>query len=340
MGSRTVCGGWYAIRQAMVLDDVTDAAIVEVLPPPRPPSSVTSRILLAVVLSIASLAGSAAPVTGRLGTDAGATPALTVHAWLLGSEKRYSATTQRGQSGYTLELPNGRYWIFATPAEPGAPALIGGYTEYSICSRDAERRRAGACRDHALRAVTVAGRRLEGIDVTDWGLTDDSTLAVNKVLGRQDAAGESQLAAPKFSEYPAAALGGTTRATTLVAGSEPRIERDREALTAALATPPNFAGRMALVKLPCGGDCTGAALVDLATGRVAYPPALDALPATTACSDRGALQFRRDSRLLTVTGSEKSELVTRYYVWDADAGVLKLVAALSSALVERCTPGR
>ena len=325
----------------MVLDDVTDAAIVEHLRRLRPPSSVTARILSALLLSIVSLASVAAPVTGRLGTDAGATPALTVHAWLLGSEKLVSVTTQRGQSGYTLELPSGRYWIFATPAEPGAPALIGGYTEHSICAREAERHRAGTCRDHALLAVTVAGRRLEGIDVTDWGLTDDATLAVNKVLGRHEAevADEAQLAAPKFSEYPAPALGATVRATALVAGSEPRIERDRDALSAALVAPPNFAGRMTLLRLPCGGDCVGAAFVDLATGRVAYPPALDSLPATTACSDRGALQFRRDSRLLTVTGSEKSELVTRYYVWDAETGILKLVAALSSALVERCAPG-
>lgn len=336
MGSRTVCAGWYAFRPAMVLDDVTDAAIVKPIRHLPAPSSVTTRILLALLLSVASLATTAAPVTGRLGTDAGATPALTVHAWLLGSEKLVSVTTQRGHSGYTLELPNGRYWIFATPAEPGAPALVGGYTEYSICARDAERRRAGACRDHALLAVTVAGRRIEGVDVTDWGLADDSTAAVNKVLGRHEAelADEAQLAAPKFSEYPAPALAASARATALVAGSEPRIERDREALAAALLAPPNFAGRMALLRLPCGSDCMGAALVDLATGRVAYPPALDALPPSTACSDRGALQFRRDSRLLTVTGSEKSELVTRYFVWDAETGVLKPVAALSSA------PGR
>ena len=303
----------------------------------------TARIFTALLASIVSFTSAvAAPVTGRLGADTGAAPALTIHAWLLGSEKLYSATSQRGQSSYTLELPNGRYWIFATPAEPGAPALIGGYTEFSICARDPERRRAGACRDHALRLVTVAGRRLEGVDVTDWGLSDDSTLAVDKVLGRHEteALDEAQLAAPKFSEYPAPALGTAAKAAALVAGSEPRTDRDRDALTAALAGPPNFAGRMVLLQLPCGGDCVGAALVDLATGRVAYPPALDALPATTACSERGPLQFRRDSRLLTVTGSEKSELVTRYFVWDADSGVLKPVAALSSALGEGCTNGR
>ena len=55
---------------------------------------------------------------------------------------------------------------------------------------------------------------------------------------------------------------------------------------------------------------------------------------------RGALLFRRDSRLLTVTGPERSELVTHYYVWDVEAGALRPVAALASALAERCNPER
>ena len=50
------------------------------------------------------------------------------------------------------------------------------------------------------------------------------------------------------------------------------------------------------------------------------------------------LLFRRDSRLVTVTGRDKQELVTRYYVWDADRGLLRHVASLASALDERCQP--
>lgn len=300
------------------------------------------RILIAALLCVAIVAkAGASPVTGRLGTDAGAAPSLTVHAWALGAEKLYSVTTERGQANYTLDLPRGRYWVFATPAEPGAPPLVGAHTEFSTCVRDAERRRAGDCREHGLRTILVTGRRLDGIDVTDWAPDDESTQSLDRILGRQHAGtnDEAQLAAPKFSEYPAGPLT-TPRATALVAGSEPRVERDRAVLAAALAGAPTFAGRMALVRPPCGPDCVGAALLDLATGRVAYPPALDALPAPTACTDRGSVLYRSDSRLLTVTASVKSEVVTRYFVWDAETGVLKPVAVLSSALLARCEPGR
>ncbi len=291
----------------------------------------------AVCLGLATVAA-AAPVAGRLGTPTGVLPALTLYAWSLTGAQLYSVTTEAGQSGFALDLPRGRYWLFATPADPGAPPLYGAYTGFAACGRAAEPR-APDCQSHALRAVSVGARGQSGIELSDWHLDDAVTRDLDRILGRPDAdaVDEMQLAAPKFSEYPASAYAGP-RATALAAGGDARLERDREPLAAALASAPNFAGRMVLVRLGCGNDCEQAALVDIATGTVAYPPPLAELPASTPCSSRGPLLFRRDSRLVTVTGRDRAELVTRYFVWDPDSGVLKLVASLASALDERCVP--
>jgi hypothetical protein len=291
----------------------------------------------ALCLALAA-AAAAAPVTGRLGTPTGVVPALTVYAWSLTGAQLYSVTTEAGQAGFTLDLPRGRYWLFATPADPGAPPVYGAYTGVAACGHAAAER-AGDCYSHALRTVTVGARGQAGIELSDWRLDDAVTRDLDRVVGRPDAGAldEAQLAAPKFSEYPAPAYAGP-RAVALVGGGEGGLERDRDSLAAALGSTPNFAGRMVLVRVGCGSGCEQVALVDVASGRYAYPPALAQLPPSTPCSSRGPLVFRRDSRLLTVTGLDQSELVTRYYVWDADSGQLRLVASLASALDERCAP--
>lgn len=324
---------------AAQLDDVVGAAIVGSLCRPTPRLTVQLRTATATLcLALAAAVVAAAPVAGRLGTPTGIVPALTVYAWSVTGAQLYSVTTEAGQTSYTLDLPRGRYWLFATPADPGAPPLYGAYTDLAACGHAAEPR-APDCQSHALRAVVVGARGQAGIELSDWHLDDAATRELDLILGRPggDAVDEVQLAAPKFSEYPAAAYAGP-RATALAAGGDARLERDREPLAAALASAPNFAGRMVLVRLGCGSACEQAALVDLASGRVAYPPALAELPASTPCSSRGPLGFRRDSRLVTVTGRDKTELVTRYYVWDPDSGLLRLVASLASALDERCVP--
>jgi len=299
---------------------------------------VTSRAATAALCLALAAGAAAAPVTGRLATPTDVVPALTLYAWSVTAAQLYSVTTEAGQATFALDLPHGRYWLFATPADPGAPPVYGAYTGAAACGRGAEPR-APDCQSHALRLLVVGAHGLSGVELSDWHLDDDVTRDLDRILGRPEggSSDEVQLAAPKFSEYPAPAAPGT-RAATLAAGGDARLERDREPLAAALASPPNFAGRLVLVRLGCGSGCEQAALVDVGSGRVAYPPALAELPASTPCSSRGPLLFRRDSRLLTVTGRDKSELVTRYYVWDPDSGLLRLVASLASALEERCVP--
>jgi hypothetical protein len=291
---------------------------------------------VALCLALAATAAGA-PVTGRLGTPTGPVPALPVYAWSLTGAQLHSVTTEAGQATFTLDLPRGRYWLFATPADPGAPPVYGAYTDLAACGH-APGARARDCRSHALRAVTVGARGQGGIELSDWHLDEAVTRDLDRVLDRPDAVAvdEAQLAAPKFSEYPAAVYTGARAAA--LAGGDGRGERDRDSLAAALGSAANFAGRMVLVRVGCGSGCEQAALVDLASGRYAYPPALAQLPPSTPCSSRGPLLFRRDSRLLTVTGRDQRELVTRYFVWDADRGQLRLVASLASALEERCVP--
>ena len=173
-----------------------------------------ARLFLPLTLGLAFLAAltpaAAAPVSGRLGSPTEQLPALTVYAWSLTGARLHSITTEAGQERYVLELPPGRYWLFAAPADPDAPPVYGGYTEFVPCMRERARRAAHDCTRHDLAAVAVGTRRLENLDLTDWYL-DDATLAeLDHKLGRPGAEppSELELAAPKFSEYPAPSLAG------------------------------------------------------------------------------------------------------------------------------------
>ncbi|HXQ32093.1 MAG TPA: hypothetical protein VN790_09040 [Steroidobacteraceae bacterium] len=296
-------------------------------------------LLLVAQLVLAAGVAAASPVSGRVAAPAapaGSLPALTLYAWSLTGAKLYSMTTASGQASFAIDLPPGRYYLFATPADPGAPAIYGAYTEYAACARSHP---PADCPQHGLRTLTVGGSKVDGVELTDWYLDDAVSRELDQILGQPDGGepGEAELAAPKFSEYPAPPYLAA-RAAALAGDGDARIERDREALTAALANPANFAGRMVLLRIGCGSGCESVAFVDLASGRIAYPAALATLPPRTACTDRGPLKFRRDSRLLTVTGQEGDQLMTRYFVWDADSGTLRRVASLASAVSERCVP--
>ncbi len=311
-----------------------------------------SRVALAAFALLLPLVASPAPLAGRLGSPSEFVPALTVHAWSASDRRLYSVGTGAGQATYTLDVPPGRYVVFATPADPGAPPVYGAHTRYSLCARDPQSLASGACRDHALVEVEVAKRRVDGVDVTDWYLDDAVIAELDAVLGRSaDAVEEAQLAAPRFSEYPAVRLASVPRAAELQPDPDPRVERDRATLAGALGAGPTFAGRFAIVRVPCGPaaddaatpaapGCEAAAILDLPLGRVIYPAELNPLPATGPCTERGALQYRRDSRLLIRTAQDAEQLVTRYFVWDGEGARLRSVATLASDLPARCATAR
>jgi hypothetical protein len=185
----------------------------------------------------------------------------------------------------------------------------------------------------------VGRRRVEDIDLTDWMLDEATAGRLDEIVGRPkgESLNEAELAAPKFSEYPSAmAHAPAVAASELKLPSGPRATRDQDALAAALGEAPNFAGHFSLVKVGCGANCEEVALLDRSSGTVTYPEAMAPLPAAAPCAWHGPVQYRRDSRLITVTAREGQELVTRYYVLDPQSHRLHLLASLASALEERC----
>lgn len=335
------------------------------------PKKFFAGLLLPCLLALPGLAVGGT-VSGDLGFLGEIVPALRIHAWQPGTGQHLVFTTQRQAKRYTMQLPAGRWVLFARPNEPGAPDLYGAYSRFAACARNPQALRAGACSDHSLVEVQVwKTGRVDGVDLTDWYLDDASAARLDTVMGR--GAGESYteaaLAAPRFSEYPATLLPPGTATTTVDADSaDPRLQRDQAAIAAALAKGPNFAGVLSLFAVPGGtaatatamaplamaplarpssgqqrpGNGQALALLDLRSGQVRWPMALAEAsldnPCVDASAEHGPVQFRRDSRLLTVTRQESEQLVTRYLVWNDTKGRLEEVASLSSALPERCRP--
>jgi hypothetical protein len=293
------------------------------------------KILLSLTLAVLACRATAATIAGRLGSPAGSAPAQTVYAWSLAVHHLYSVFRPAGSQQYALELPPGRYLVFAVPEEAGAPPVYGAYTGFARCARAGSA--AGTdCDRHTLLEVELHGRRVDGIDLIDWSVADEAAGELDRLLGRPagESWSEAELAAPKFSEYPATRdAGGTAAALELPEG--PRGARDQVALRAALAAQaPNFAGDFVLLRIDCGADCEDVALLDLRSGRVHYPPLLNPLPASAPCAAQGALKFRADSRLLTISTSEGEEVATRYYLLTPEA--FRRIATLTSARGERC----
>lgn len=323
------------------------------------PKKFFAGLLLPCLLALPAVAAGGT-VSGELGFLGDLVPALRIHAWQPANGQHLVFTTQRQQKRYTMQLPPGRWVLFARPNEPGAPDLYGAYSRFAACARNPQALRAGACSDHSLLEVQVwKTGRVDGVDLTDWYLDDASAARLDAVLGRGpgESYTEAALAAPRFSEYPATLLPPGTASTTVGADSpDPRLHRDQAAIATALAKGPNFAGVLALFAVPGGTAATPAtaaagqrpgngqalALLDLRSGQVRWPMALAEPSLDNPCLDsgteRGPVQFRRDSRLLTVTRQEGEQLVTRYLVWNDPKGRLEEVASLASALPERCRP--
>ena len=292
-------------------------------------------LLLATVLGVVCGArAQAAVVSGRLGTGRPGAPALRVYAWSRSANRLYSLASGTAVR-YRLELPAGHYWLFAGLEGSGASPIYGAYTDYVSCTRRATRpAAAGApaatdCSNHALAELSVAGRDLADIDLTDWALADETATLLDNLLGRPpgDPYDESGRAAPKFSEYPARA------GSAAGAAREPDGEKaaDHDALAGALGSPPNFAGRLSLVPVGCAASCSGVALIDHGSGAVRYPSALNPLPEAPPCEARATLQYRRDSRLLIVRSatpkSTRSTATVTYYTVEGDIAELRVVAS-------------
>ena len=119
-------------------------------------------------------------------------------------------------------------------------------------------------------------------------------------LGRQEGA-------PRFADFPAPRRVHPYVAPQL---SSREVRMHRSTLGAEAANGPNFAANYTIAAWGCGYSCSAAAIINLGTGRVAFPAELGRISTRYVrdwVSDRPlryrGMRFNPDSRLLVVIGS-------------------------------------
>jgi hypothetical protein len=286
----------------------------------------TLRLLPAAVVSLALSAGAAAgTIDGTVTFPSEQIPSMTVYASDLDTSRVHSVQLTRGQSNFTVEVPAGRYLVFLAPNEPGAPNVYGAYTEYSLCApHDVD----GKCEDHGLVPVVINARTPHGaVAIDDWYLSDDVAGQIDRIRGAAASFYSEPLSAPRFSEYPSASFD-VSAAPKIDLGGE-LSEENRALMQQSLASGPNFAGHVTVTLTRCGPACGRLVLVDWRSGVVQelsaqHPPG--DIQGTLPCRTEEALLIRRDSRLLSVTKTRGTAVVTQYYVWNPKNSMLILCA--------------
>jgi len=135
---------------------------------------------LTLGLAALSAAAAAGTITGGLAFPGDEIPALTIIAVEQTSGKQYTVETKAGQRSYRIEVPGGRYIVFAVPHgagvddEPGQVQLRGAYSQFSACVMNSpEKATKGECNEHDLLTVEVAAKDVRRrVDVYDWYLPD------------------------------------------------------------------------------------------------------------------------------------------------------------------------
>src|ERR1700733_12753974 len=262
-----------------------------------------------VLLAAASLGGGAGAcagtIAGTVSFPSQVVPSMTVYASDLDSPRIHTAQLARGQVNFSVEVPPGRYVVFLAPNEPGAPDVY------------------GACEDHALIPVAVTAKVPHAaVTIDDWYLTDEIANQLDRIRGAAgDRSPKEPLSAPRFSEYPSESYEAGT-APKIDFGPSELSQEDRELAEAALAGGPNFAGHVTATLTSCGAACGRVLLIDWRSGAVQElppPGSRDESQGTLPCRIDEALQFRRDSRLLSLTRAEGTAVVTQYYVWNQNS---------------------
>ncbi len=301
-----------------------------------------ARAPILLSLSISSLALScgthASSVEGSLSFPSGFVPAMTVYARDADSSRLHSVATHESQATFKLELPPGHYTFFAEPSQAGAPQLYGAYTQAVICKARATQE---ACEDHSLVIVTVGSADVNAgasaaPAIGDWAIPDELADEFDHLLGNRTNPSVQELGAPRFSEYPAA--HAEPPAPAILDFSAGNLPPDKQAqVREANPTAPDFAGTLAVAKLPCGDACVDGVLIDWRNGKVQAPPALAQVAQDLPCRGDEAILFRRDSRLLSVTRKRNGGIATQYFVWKPDASVLIQTAEYQRSTERYCS---
>jgi len=283
-----------------------------------------------LVPAVAALAlsggAAAATIEGNVTFPSEQIPSMTAYASDLDTSRVHSVQLARGQSIFTVEVPLGRYLVFLAPNEPRAPGVYGAYTQYSLCApHDVD----GKCEAHALVPVVIGNRNAHAtVAIDDWYLSDDVAGQIDRIRGTAAAFYSEPLSAPRFSEYPSAAFDVATASKIDLGGIE-LSEENRTLVRQSLASGPNFAGHVTATLTHCGPACGRLLLVDWRNGAVqelsaGHPPG--DIQGTLPCRSEDALLIRRDSRLLSITRTRNTAVVTQYYVWNPKNSTLMLSA--------------
>jgi hypothetical protein len=247
-----------------------------------------------------------------------------------------AARIEAGSPRAIVKLPPGRYWLFAEPADPGVPDLLGAHTEWSECQSAPRAEATATCDSHRLAEVVVGRAALTGLVIDDWYLPPDTVSQLDEALHRNpERPDDLELGAPRFSEYPARVLSPAT-AFQFDPASHPEGIQWESAVRGAAAHGVNFAGHWLVVGSGCGERCASYALIDWSTGRIFVPDALRTVSSALPCVRGQAVQHRADSRLLTVTQPADGNVETRYYVWDETRGSLSEIASYRSSAQRYC----
>ena len=288
-----------------------------------------------LVVALTSSAAWAGTLTGRIAFPGRTPPAATVYVRALDELSLHRQALKRGEIEFSIEVPAGRYWVFARPDEPGLTQLYGAHTQFSLCRGASGGGEAPECTDHSPVALDVpAGVAVLRADIDDWMLSEETAAELDAVLGAAPAADGSELGRPRFSEYRVAP--STEPATALDLATEPRAAPFAAQLQEATLAAGNFAGRFTLLRVACGEQCLRVAIVDRKSGAIALPEALSQGLGTLPCRAEHDLDFRDDSRLLEFTRRDAEFVVTDYLLWDTEQRRLAPLAQYRRSLERFC----
>jgi hypothetical protein len=226
----------------------------------------------------------------------------------------------RGQPNFTINVPAGRYLVFLAPDGTGAPDIYGAFTRYSLCSPHGVD---GQCEDHTPVEIAISAKAPRAfVAVDDWYLTDEVAGRIEQIRaagGRRSYA--EPLGAPRFSEYPSAPFD-LPAAPRIDFDASDLTEAERDGVQRALLSGPNFAGHLTATLTRCGPSCGRVVLVDWRSGLLQHPAQLGNFPESLPCRPDEALLSRRDSRLMSVSSTRGTAVVTEYYVWNLKTAAL------------------
>ncbi len=298
--------------------------------------------ILAIGACAALITARAATIEGEVTFPSRSVPALTAYAFELDTAKIRTAPVAEDQSRFSIDVPPGRYVVFTAPNEPGAPNVYGAYTQFGACmsrepsSGDAAGDAQPACQDHGLITVSLKGNAAHAkVTIDDWYLSDEIADQLDRMRGAPASAGAEPLGAPRFSEYKSGPADPIPIPKLEFADSlMPASERAR--LQQSLAAGPNFASYLTAAPTQCGGGCTHLVLVDWRTGKIIDPPEIGEIQGALPCRSDELVQFRRDSRLLSVSQTRADRIVTQYYLWKPETESLGLAAEFQRTEQQFC----